>query len=521
MAGLCVTDRARLEFCRLPDASSTVFTRAFFRIPGKHLTSFEWTNTLAHQAMDTTSFSTIKEIVSNIRSKTVSPVEIVEAHLKRIEKLQPRLNAFHHSDADAARKAAQVAETAVSRGLQLGPLHGVPLTIKSCIDVAGWPCPAGSLLRKAHVPRQDAPLATRLKAAGAILLGNTNTPEFLMAYETDNLLVGKTSNPWDLTRSAGGSSGGEAAAIAAGCSTGGVGSDGGGSIRVPAHFCGICGLKPTPGRIPSTGHFPPGAGAFSWIGVVGPMARTTADVRLLFEVMAGPDAGDALFAPVPLRRHSESELRGLRVGILESEALGTATPETLAAVERAAKSLTEREFIVEPFRLAGLDRALELWWVFFGPVIGHLLRQSVAGHEAEISPMLLEYLSCATSSSPITLDQFIEACAMRDLLRAEILRQMQDVPILLSPISSITAFRHGDGNYKPGTGYRDTMRYSQWLNLVGFPGASVPVGVSSEGLPIGVQVIGRPFEEDLVLAIAEAIEQARGPWQRPPFLDAA
>jgi Asp-tRNA(Asn)/Glu-tRNA(Gln) amidotransferase A subunit family amidase len=133
--------------------------------------------------------------------------------------------------------------------------------------------------------------------------------------------------------------------------------------------------------------------------------------------------------------------------------------------------------------------------------------------------MLLEYLSCATSGSPITLDQFIEACAKRDLLRAEILRQMQDVPILLSPISSITAFRHGDGNYKPGTGYRDTMRYSQWLNLAGFPGASVPVGVSSAGLPIGVQVIGRPFEEELVLAVAEAIEQARGPWQRPPLSD--
>jgi Asp-tRNA(Asn)/Glu-tRNA(Gln) amidotransferase A subunit family amidase len=209
------------------------------------------------------------------------------------------------------------------------------------------------------------------------------------------------------------------------------------------------------------------------------------------------------------------------VGILESEALGSATPETLAAVERAAKSLSEREFIVEPFRLAGLDRALELWWLFFGPVIGHLLRRSVAGHEAEISPMLLEYLSCATSDSPITLDQFIEACAKRDLLRAEILRQMRDVPILLSPISSITAFRHGDGNYKPGTGYRDTMRYSQWLNLAGFPGASVPVGVSSEGLPIGVQVIGSPFEEELVLAVAEAIEQARGPWQRPSLLDAA
>jgi Asp-tRNA(Asn)/Glu-tRNA(Gln) amidotransferase A subunit family amidase len=458
----------------------------------------------------------LTEIARGIRSKNDSPVEIVELHLKRIEALQPKLNAFVHLDTERARRQARVAENSVLRGAQLGPLHGVPLTIKSCIDVAGWPCPAGSLLRKDYVAKQDAPLVSRLKAAGAILLGNTNTPEFLMAYETDNLVTGKTSNPWNLAHSAGGSSGGEAAAIAAGCSAGGVGSDGGGSVRVPAHFCGICGLKPTPGRVPATGHFPPGAGTFSWIGVVGPMARTIADVRALFEVMAGPDAGDALSAPVPLRGYTENELRGTRIGILESEALGAATPETRAAVVCAAKLLCDRGFTVEPFRLNGLDRALDLWWFFFGPVIGNLIRQSITGHEDQISPMLCEYLSSATSGNPITLDQFTRACAERDLLRAEILRQMQDTPVLLSPVSTGPAFRHGEGNYFPGTGYRDTMRFSQWLNLTGFPGASVPVGVSNDGLPIGVQVIGRPFEDELVLAITEAIEQARGPWQVPP-----
>ncbi len=462
-------------------------------------------------------YGTLAEITEEIRSKKISPVEIIELHLRRIEALQPKLNAFVHLDPEGAREQARVAESLVLRGAQLGPLHGVPLTIKSCIDVAGWPCPAGSLLRKTCVANLDAPLVSRWKAAGAILLGNTNTPEFLMAYETDNRLTGKTSNPWNLAHSAGGSSGGEATAIAAGCSAGGVGSDGGGSIRVPAHFCGICGLKPTPGRIPTTGHFPPGGGAFSWIGVVGPMARTTADVRLLFEVMAGPDAGDALSAPVPLRVYREGELRGMRIGILESEALGIATAETRAAVQRAAKSLGERGFSVEPFRLDGLDRALDLWWFFFGPVIGNLLRHSVASHEDKISPMLREYLTYATSGHPITLDQFTKACADRDLLRADILRQMQDTSVLLSPVSTSPAFRHGQGNYHRGTGYRDTMRFSQWLNLTGFPGASVPVGVSNEGLPIGVQVIGRPFEDELVLAVAEAIEQARGPWQAPPF----
>ena len=467
--------------------------------------------------MYTSPYSTIKEIAKGISSKAFSPVEIVDAHLHRIASCGPKLNAFVHLDEHEARIQAAVAQSSVLRGDPLGPLHGVPLTLKSCIDVAGWPAPAGSLLRKDYVPQQDAPLVSRLKAAGAVLLGNTNTPEFLMAYETNNLLNGKTSNPWNLSCSAGGSSGGEAAAIASGCSAGGVGSDGGGSIRVPAHVCGICGRKPTPGRIPATGHFPAGVGAFSWIGVVGPMARTIADVRLLFEVLAGPDAGDALSAPVPARRHSESDLRGLRIGIMESDALGLATTETRDAVARAAKSLAEKGFLVEPFRLTGLDPALDLWWFFFGPVIANLLQPGIAGHEAQTSPMLLEYLSRAATPDPISLERFLKACADRDLLRAEILRQLQDVPILLSPVSSNPAFRHGEGNYLPGTGYRDTMRFSQWLNLTGFPGVSVPVGHSNEGLPIGVQVIGRPFEDELVLSVAEAIETARGPWQPPPL----
>src|SRR5215470_5339771 len=434
--------------------------------------------------MGLSTFSTISEVTAAIRTKKISPVEIVEAHLSHVESLQPKLNAFVHLDAAGALKQARAAEAAILRGDSLGPLHCIPLTVKSCIDVAGWPCPAGSLLRKDYVPRADAPLVSRLKAAGAILVGNTNTPEFLMAYETNNILSGKTSNPWNLEYSAGGSSGGESAAITSGCSMGGTGSDGGGSIRVPAHFCGICGLKPTPGRIPATGHFPSGAGAFGWIGVVGPMARTIADVRALFEVIAGPDAGDAHSAPVPLRTYSEKDLRSTRIGLLQSSALGNATPETRAAVDRAAKLLSDCGLLVEPFELRDLDRALDLWWFFFGSVIAHLLNTNLAGHESQLSPIRREYLSAATSPTAITLDQFMQACAERDLLREKILRQMDKVRILLSPVSSAPAFRHGEGSYKPGSGYRDTMRFSQWLNLTGFPGASVPMGISKGGLPI-------------------------------------
>jgi len=165
--------------------------------------------------------------------------------------------------------------------------------------------------------------------------------------------------------------------------------------------------------------------------------------------------------------------------------------------------------------MQGLDRAFELWWFFFGPVIAHLLNANLSGHESQLSPMLCEYLSHAASPNPVSLDQFLQACAERDLLRERILRQMGNVPILLSPVSSAPAFRHGAGNYNPATGYLDTMRFSQWLNLTGFPGASVPISFSNEGLPIGVQIIGRPFEEELVLAVAEALEKSRGPWQAP------
>ena len=467
--------------------------------------------------MATFNYFSIAETLERFRRKEISPVEVIAAHLERVQSLQPKLNAFVHLDAESALARARQAEAGIQRGEPLRALTGIPLTVKSCIDVAGWPCPAGSLLRKEYVPASDATLVARLESAGAIFLGNTNTPEFLMAYETDNRVSGKTSNPWDLSKSAGGSSGGEAAAIASGCSMGGVGSDGGGSIRAPAHFCGICGLKPTPGRIPATGHFPPGSGAFSWIGVVGPMARTVADVRALFEVMAGPDAGDALSAPVPLRQIRREELRGLRVGILESKAFGTATPETQAAVQRAGQLLNEQGFRVEPITLQGLDRALELWWFFFGPVIGDLIRHSAKGQEELLSPMLREYLAITAAEPAATLESFMTACTDRDLVRTEILRQMKDVPVLLSPVSSAPAFAHGAGNYRSGDAhnYRDTMRYCQWLNLAGFPGLSLPMGKSREGLPINIQLIGRPHEEELLLAVGESLEQARGPWQPP------
>jgi Asp-tRNA(Asn)/Glu-tRNA(Gln) amidotransferase A subunit family amidase len=464
-------------------------------------------------------YSTIAETLAKLRRKEISPLELIAAHLDRIKQIQPQLNPFVHIDAESARARARDSESRIERGDKPRPLEGIPLTVKSSLDVAGWPCPAGSLLRKDYIPVTNATLVSRLEDAGAILLGNTNTPEFLMAYETDNRLSGKTSNPWNPAYSAGGSSGGEAAAIASGCSMGGVGSDGGGSIRTPAHFCAICGLKPTPGRIPSTGHYPPGGGAFAWIGVVGPMARTVADLRALFAVMSGPDPGDALSAPVPIREIAASDLRGLRIGILENPELGRPTPETLSALRRATQLLCDLNHRVEPLKLEKLDQALDLWWLFFGPVIADLFRQSTSGKEPQLSPMFLSYLETAQAEPKVTLESFQIACVDRDLVRASLLRQLREVPILLSAVSTAPAFKHGAGNYRSGDphNYRDTMRFSQWLNLAGFPGVSLPLGQSAEGLPINIQLIGRPHEEDLLLAVAEQLEEARGPWQPPPL----
>src|SRR5215470_8004554 len=364
--------------------------------------------------MSDLTFLSAVEMADEIRAKKLSPVELVDAHYARIAHLNPRLNAFVALDEDRARQDARKLEAEASAGKIRGLLHGVPISIKSSLDTAGLPCEAGTRLRAGYVATRDAVLVSRLRAAGAVVLGVTNTPELLMAWETDNLLYGCTNSAWDLARTPGGSSGGEAAAIASGCSAGGVGSDGGGSIRVPAHFSGLCGLKPTPGRIPATGHFPEGAGPFALIGVVGPMARTIADLQVLFEVMAGPDDGDPSSAPVPLRRISRDELRRIRVGYFEDDGRTPVTPETRAAIRLAAESLSRAGFEVAPFRPDGLEQARQLWWKLFGTAGGMVLRPLTKGRESELSPLLREFLGWVTTEPAHSGDSLLDTWLRRD-----------------------------------------------------------------------------------------------------------
>ena len=461
-------------------------------------------------------------MADQIREKKLSPVDLAEAHLSKIARLNPQLNAFVHVDAERVRREARAAEAAVTSGQPIGPLHGVPISIKSSLDVGGLRCESGTRLRAAVVAKTDAPLVARLRSAGAIVLGVTNTPELLMAWETDNLLYGRTNSPWDLDRTPGGSSGGEAAAIAAGMSAGGVGSDGGGSIRVPAHFSGICGLKPTPGRVPSTGHYPTSGGPFALIGVVGPMARTVADVNALFEVMQGPDDGDSCAAPVPLRRLRDDDdvVKNLRVGYFEDDGRTPVTPEIRAAVRTAAEVLQRAGFQVEPFRPEGLEEARQLWKKFFVVAGGMLIRPMLSGREHDISPTLKQFLEWSAAEPELSGDSLLNAWIRRDTLRAEFLAQMRTYPILLCPVAAIPAFRHGERRWTIDgkiVDYLDAWSYTEWFNLLGNPAAVVPVSHSPAGLPIGVQLVGQPWEEERVLAVAAALEKECRAWKIPPI----
>jgi amidase len=445
-----------------------------------------------------------------LRAGQVSVTELAEAHIRQIERLNPDLNVFADYDAERVRAQARHLDAATE---PRGALHGLPVTIKSSIATAGYRCEIGSLLHKDEIPAEDAVVVGRLRAAGALILGTTNCPEFLMAYESANLLHGRVRNPWDLERSPGGSSGGESAAIAAGLSAGGLGSDSGGSVRVPAHFTGICSLKPTPGRIPGRGHLPPCVGPFSILGAIGPLARTMGDVQLLFRTLAGQDPGDPVSPPVALRMPSLDELRACKVGYFEDDGLVPVTDETRSAVRAAAQALRETGFRVEPFRPRALEQLRKIWWTFFVQCGAMFYEPEIRGRRDRLSPIFAEFLSIAEAAGPLTATELLNAWAELDLLRSRVLAEMKEFPVLLCPVASIPAFRHDERTWSvegQSVSYLDAVRYTQWFNALAAPAAVVPVGKSPEGLPIGVQVVARPFQDETALAVAACVDAAFG-----------
>ena len=444
-----------------------------------------------------------------LRANKISPVELAEEHIRRIERLNPVLNAIVDFDPDRVRAQA--------RSVIAGELSGLPITIKSSISVAGYRCEVGSLLRRGDVAERDAVAVGRLRAEGAIILGTTNCPEFLMAYETDNLLYGRTNNPWDLDRTAGGSSGGEAAAISAGLSAGGLGSDSGGSVREPAHFSGICSFKPTSGRISSIGHVPPCVGPFSTLGAIGPMARSIADVEMLFRISSQPRSfAGTISAYRPATMH---EAKQIRIGYMEDDGLIPVTPETRRVVRDALDALKQQGFDVQEYRPPSLEAARKLWDIFFVQCGAMFYEAEIAGRRGELSPVFRAFLADAQTRTPLTSASLLQAWAQLDMVRDQLILEMQEFPILLTPVCSVPAFLHGERMWSiegKNVGYLDAMRYTQWFNLLGSPAAVVPVGSSEAGLPIGVQIAGKPFWDESVLTVASAVDMAFG-YKKPPI----
>jgi Asp-tRNA(Asn)/Glu-tRNA(Gln) amidotransferase A subunit family amidase len=459
---------------------------------------------------------TLEAMADAVRQRKLSPLEVLEAHLNQIQAVAPRLNAFVTVLAEEARQAARRTQEALIRGEPVGPLAGVPVTVKDSFDIAGLPTLCGSRFRRDHRASSDATAVARLRRAGAVILGKTNTPEFLMNYETDNHITGRTNNPWDPERTPGGSSGGEAAAIASFCSAGGIGSDGGGSVRIPAHFSGIAALKPTPGRVSAAGHFPDICHPGGLLGVAGPMARTARDLRLLFEVLAGYDPQDPFSVPVPLRTVN---LEGLCVGMMEQFYEVPVQPVLREAVREAARALADLGLHVEEFRPQGLERSPNLWWFFFGRLNAPLIRQMIGEREDQAHWTGIEFMKKAEAEPAPSAVEVLENLAARDKMRAAALRQMEDHPILLLPPCGVLAFRHRERRWMTPSKeiglFEAMMPVTPW-NLLGFPAVVIPWKLSPEGLPVGIQLVGRPWEEEMLLEVAVRLEEARGPFPAPP-----
>ncbi|MCA1574019.1 MAG: amidase [Acidobacteria bacterium] len=417
---------------------------------------------------------------------------------------------------------AREAEASLMSGDVLGPLHGVPITIKDTIETAGLRSTSGSTMRAQFVPEHDAPSVARLKGAGALILGKTNAAEMAMDYTADNPVFGRTNNPYDTSRTPGGSSGGEAVAITTCMSAGGLGSDLAGSIRVPAHFCGITGLKPTTGTVPGAGQFPPSIGPYSLGAAVGPMARRVEDLQLMFRALCEKASAWSLATDSLLSRRTA--MRGCRVAWYSDDDVAPVTEETRWAVIGAATALRDAGLTLEQRRPPGLERGYELWLKLFSRASVVQLRDVYTGREEEGGAFVRWRLATADDTPPQKLDDYISAWMERDRLRLALNHWMNEVPLLVAPVGATPALKHDTLKVTIGGTTLSTFRafsYSQAFNVFDLPSVSVPAGVSAEGLPVGVQIVGRPFEEEAVLVAAAIVEEALGGWKAPRGADKA
>jgi len=455
----------------------------------------------------------LTKLAELIRTRGVSPVEIADAYLQQIQKLNPTLNAIVTLAPNLMDKAKE-AEARVMSGKNLGALHGVPVTIKDTIETAGLRTTSGSAIRAAFVPERDAPAVTRLKAAGAIILGKSNAAEMAMDYTADNPVFGRTNNPYDLSRTPGGSSGGEAAAIASCMSPAGLGSDLAGSIRIPAHFCGITGLKSTTGRIPGECQFPPSTGPYSLGAVVGPMARRVEDLQTLYVVLANERPSSSFSETL-------TRVKGSRVAWYADDGVAPVTEESRSAVESAARVLAEAGMVTEERRPPHVELGHDLWLKLFSRASVVQLRSTYTGREQEAGGFVSWRLATAEKVAPQTLDEYIAVWMDRDRLRTELLRWLEATPLIIAPVGATPAFKHDTQKVTVEGSTMSVFRafsYAQTFSVFDLPVVTVASGSSKEGLPIGVQIVGRPAAEETVLVAASIVEEALGGWQMPALM---
>lgn len=458
------------------------------------------------------------KLAALIRAREVSPVEVVEAHLRRIEEVNPRLNAIVSLAPDALALARD-AERAATRNANGKILLGVPVTVKDTIEAHGMPATSGTRLREGYVTGWDAGAVGFLKQAGAIIIGKTNTSELALDYTTDNPVYGRTNNPHDLARTPGGSSGGCAAAVAACMTPLSLGSDLAGSIRIPAHFCGVAGLKPTAERISGYGHFPPMSFPYVRGASLGPLARRVEDLWLMFRVLSGEAFGPEEMDAEHQFSSAAEKLEGACATWYADDGATPVTSETREAVERAAYSLRDAGLIVEESRPPGVEHATKLWLSLFSGATGDFVRSVYLGCEAEAGPIARGLLGRAIEAPEARREAESKAWAERDRLRAELLSWMETRPLLVAPVGAVPAFKHEEARrIEVGGQTLSTFRafsYAQAFNVFDLPAVCVPAGRTRAGLPIGVQIVGRPSEEEKVLAAARIIEAALGGWQPP------
>ncbi|MEN9840247.1 MAG: hypothetical protein RL376_47 [Verrucomicrobiota bacterium] len=459
-------------------------------------------------------FTSATRMAAMVREKKISAVELVKLHIDRIEAVNPKLNAVVFKAYERALQEARRCDEATAKGKSFGPLHGVPCTMKDSHDTQGLVSTGGTLGRKNFIPSQDATYVQRVRAAGAIILGKTNTPEFTLSGQTTNLIYDKTHNPYKLGYQPGGSTGGGASIIAAGGSAFDIGTDFGGSIRGPAHFCGITGIKPQMGRVPRTGHIVGYGGYFDPYQVIGPMARWVEDLDLILPLISGPDYLDAAIVPMPWTESSKVNLKTIKVAYyIDNGSREKCTPETIAAVQKTVALFRDLGVTVVEDAPVALIKEMQEVRNALATADGRawVKRMAVKYGTTQISPVIA--LGDQPQCNPA---EFTRLAEVEDALRSKFLQWVQPYDLVICPANRTPAEPWPDEprwSQPPSGNYGYTGTY----NNTGWPGTVVRAGTSPEGLPIGVQLITKPWREDVSLAAAAFAEAGTGGYIKPPL----